>query len=133
MASDERAGFRLERTEGRILELTCWGFWTLELARRYQRELSALMIEYEREGGDWFVCADITDYPVQRPEVAAVHGELMAESVRRGVRKAANVVSSAMTSMQIQRLSTESGLPRAGFHRTKAEARAWLLSPSVKP
>jgi serine/threonine-protein kinase len=74
------------------------------------------------------VLGDIREFPPQRPEIAAVHGQLMAHALQLGMKRAASVVSSATTQLQIRRIAAESGLPEMAFHKDPASALAWLLS-----
>ena len=76
-----------------------------------------------------YVLADVSQYPAQRDSVQAVHAGLMQRGREMGVKRSANLVSAALTSMQIRRLSKESGLVEHSFFKDETEALKWLLAP----
>jgi hypothetical protein len=91
------------------------------------------MVSCFTELGDhdpWYVLGDISQYPIQALPVAKVHGDLMAQAVAAGMKKASSVVSNTLTKMQIRRLATESRMPEVSFFTSSSEAMTWLLKGS---
>ncbi len=109
----------------RILRLKVWGFWDAAEGEAYFEEF--LRSARALTGKPWYVLADISEFPAQKPEVNDFVGKTMAFATANGMRKAANLVSSALTRMQIGRLSADTGLPEFSFFQSEAEAVAWLL------
>ena len=108
-----------------IVRLKVWGFWDAAEGKAYvdefRRKIAALV------GKRWCVLADISEFPAQKPEVNEFIGQTMAHANASGMRKAANLVSSALTRMQIGRLSADMGVPEYSFFTSESEAVAWLL------
>lgn len=50
----------------------------------------------------------------------------MRHAAASGMKRAANIVNSAMTEMQIRRLSEETGLPVFSFFKSVKEGVQWL-------
>jgi hypothetical protein len=53
---------------------------------------------------------------------------LLLPHEQKGLQKAANLLASAMTQLQIKRISEESGLPVFSFFQAEEPATAWLRS-----
>jgi serine/threonine-protein kinase len=109
----------------RILRLKVWGFWDVPEAKDYLEEFLAKASRLV--GGPWYVLADIADFTAQKPEVNPYLGKAMEFAASHGMRRAANLVNSALSKMQIARLSKDMGLPEFSFFTSEDEAVAWLL------
>jgi hypothetical protein len=120
-------GYEVETDSARrVVMIRCWGVWDMSTGRAYDRDLRAEFAPLE--GAPFHVLADIREFPPQHPEIAAVHGQLMGHAAQHGMKRAASVVSSAMTELQIRRIASESGMPELAFHRDSRAALQWLLS-----
>ncbi len=108
-----------------ILRLRVWGFWDIEDGQAYWAQFkheADLLI-----GKPWHVLADISQFPAQRPDVNAYVEKTMLYARSNGMVRASNLVSSALSRMQIARLSAESGLPAYTFFQSEEAAVKWLL------
>jgi serine/threonine-protein kinase len=112
-----------------ILKVKVWGFWTLDDAKAYWEDfkIHVAMIS----GRPWYVLADISTFPAQKPEVGAFVKKTMDYAGVNGMVRAANLVESTLGKMQIARLSAESGLPAFSFFQSEAEAIRWLLTAAA--
>jgi hypothetical protein len=124
---DQAAGYevRVDRTR-RILRFEFWGLWEEPLAREYLSASIAGMRELQGTPGAWHVLADLRRYPAQRDEVSRCHADSMKAGHQLGMKRAANLVASSLSAMQIRRLSTESNLPEFSFFQSEPLAIAWL-------
>ncbi|TKD10120.1 serine/threonine protein kinase [Polyangium fumosum] len=109
-----------------VVRVDVWGFWDVGDGKGYWEE-------FERKtkpllGNPWYVLANISNFPPQKPDVSAFVEKTMTHARENGLVRAANLVSSALGRMQIQRLSVETGLPLYSFFTTEAEALRWLLT-----
>lgn len=112
-------------TKTGILKVRVWGFWDVEEAKAYLEEFRAKAGTVV--GGTWYVLADISEFPAQKTEVNDYVGQTMAFAVEHGMKRAANLVNSALTQMQISRLSADTGLPAYSFFKSESDAVQWLL------
>ncbi len=127
--SDRPPGFKVQTTyANRILRLGVWGFWTLPIARDFEKAAMESIRELTALKRAWVVLADLSDYPPQNADVQAVHQRLMALAKKSGNIGAANVVSQALSESQIRRLSEQSGLPTFAFFTDEKKAVAWLVT-----
>ncbi|MGK4002036.1 serine/threonine-protein kinase [Sorangium sp. So ce1036] len=110
-----------------ILHVKVWGFWDVEEGKAYLDEFRQKASTLLGLGKPWYVLADIADFPPQRPDVSPYVEQTMAYAVENDMRKAANLVNSALSKMQISRLSAAMGLPEYSFFTAEADAIAWLL------
>ncbi|WP_437777433.1 serine/threonine-protein kinase [Sorangium sp. So ce1097] len=110
-----------------ILHVKVWGFWDVEEAKAYLDEFRQKASTLLHLGRPWYVLADIADFPPQKPDVSPYVGQTMAYAVEHDMRRAANLVHSALSKMQISRLSASMGLPEYSFFTSEADAIAWLL------
>lgn len=121
-----RAGFRVEVDPKRALaRVEVWGFWTVEDGRAYLEEFRQKTRPLW--GKPWYVLAMSSEFPAQKPEVTAFVGQTMELARQNGFVRAANLVSSTLTKMQLSRMSAEQGLPEYSFFQDEAEAVRWLL------
>jgi serine/threonine protein kinase len=108
-----------------ILRVKVWGFWDIEEGKAYLEEFrqkaSTLL------GKPWYVLADIADFQAQKPDVSPYVEQTMTFARENGMRRAANLVNSALSKMQISRLSADTGLPEYSFFTVESQAVAWLL------
>lgn len=114
--------------ERSIVRMKLWGFWTVDDAKAYWEEFitkAATVV-----GKPWYVLADVADFAVQRPDVNAYIEKTMVYARANGMVRAANLVSNALSKMQIARLSQETGLPSFSFFQSEADAIRWLTTPS---
>ncbi|MGK3999875.1 serine/threonine protein kinase [Sorangium sp. So ce1024] len=124
--SQRRFQIRADVTTG-ILHVKVWGFWDVEEAKAYLDEFRQKASTLLHLGRPWYVLADIADFPPQKPDVSPYVGQTMAYAVEHDMRRAANLVHSALSKMQISRLSASMGLPEYSFFTSEADAIAWLL------
>ena len=110
-----------------VLHVKVWGFWDIDEGKAYLDDFRQKAATLLHLGKPWYVLADIADFPPQRPEVSPYVEQTMAYAVEHGMRKAANLVNSALSKMQISRLSAAMGLPEYSFFTAEADAIAWLL------
>lgn len=111
----------------RLLRLRFWGFWDIPTADAMNREFRDTMTQAAPDG-PWYVLADIAEFPPQSADVQAILARTMQFAREHGMQKAARIVSSTITKMQIARLSNEQHLPENSFFYDEAEALRWLLS-----
>jgi hypothetical protein len=107
-----------------LIRLSFWGLWDDALGTEFERAMANAFNQIPT-GDKWFVLADISRYPPQRPAVQECHGRCMRRAKDK-VRKSANLVDSRLGELQIRRLSEESGLPSFSFFTTEASAMRWL-------
>ncbi|HEX7666435.1 MAG TPA: hypothetical protein VF407_18040 [Polyangiaceae bacterium] len=125
---DDQIGFRVNfDPKTRILYLRMWGMWDDALALRFRDAVTEARKPLRAPLAS-FVLADLSRYPTQRPSVQKVHADLMAKSAGHGIMRSANLVAGTLTSMQIRRLSQESGLAEFSFFQDETAAIRWLLS-----
>jgi len=125
---NEQSGFSVSYdAQTRILYFRMWGTWDEPLAVKYRDAVMMVMrpLTPERQS---FVLADLTRYPTQKPAVQKYHAELMSRSAGHGIYRSANLVAATLTSMQIRRLSQESGVAEFSFFQDEQKAITWLLS-----
>jgi hypothetical protein len=111
----------------RILYLRMWGLWDEPLAVHYRDSVLSAMRPLAPAQPS-YVLADLARYPTQKPAVQKYHAELMGKSAAHGITRSVNLVSNTLTSMQIRRLSQESGIAEFSFFQDEAKAIEWLLS-----
>ncbi|WP_437658324.1 serine/threonine-protein kinase [Sorangium sp. So ce1182] len=110
-----------------VLHVKVWGFWDVDEGRAYLDDFRYKASTLLHLGKPWYVLADIADFPPQKPDVSPYVEQTMAYAVEHGMRRAANLVNSALSKMQISRLSAAMGLPEYSFFTSEADALAWLL------
>ncbi|HSN97229.1 MAG TPA: serine/threonine-protein kinase, partial [Candidatus Nanopelagicales bacterium] len=115
---------RADESNG-IVHLKVWGFWDVDEARAYLDEFRAQASRVSQ--GPWYVLADISEFAAQKPEVSVFVEKTMEFAREHQMRRAANLVSSALSRMQIARLSMDMGLPEYSFFQSEADAVTWLL------
>jgi len=113
--------------EDRLMHIRVWGFWCLDEAHKYRKELSRAM-DVLGEDDPWNVIADVRLFPVQPAPVQKIHSELMRRALQMGMAKAANIVGGRLTRIQIEKLAL-SAWPEKGhfnFFSNLKDAEAWL-------
>jgi hypothetical protein len=129
---NSQVGFEVSYdTARRILYLRMWGLWDEPLAVQY-RDATLAAMKPLSPARPSFVLADLSRYPTQKPAVQKYHAELMGKSAAHGITRSANLVAGTLTSMQIRRLSQESGIAEFSFFQDEAKAVKWLLSGNEK-
>ncbi len=124
---DGKKGFLVEVNERtNVVFLRVWGLWEeadgLAYYAHFKEKVKPLL------GTKWYVVADISDFPAQNEAVNAQIAKTMEVAAQGGMAKAADIVSSAMTQLQVKRLSEEMGVPEFAFFKDRAAAEAWVVS-----
>jgi hypothetical protein len=109
-----------------VVYLKVWGLWEeadgVAYYNYYKDKVSHLI------GKRWYVVADISEFPAQNEAVNAQIGKTMELSAKGGMVKAADIVNSAMTQLQIKRLSQEMRIPEFAFFKDRQAAEAWVVT-----
>lgn len=127
---DERAGYESSvDLSRRLLSARFWGFWDLRMVRECNDGLLAQYRELKAAGGPWYVLINHSRFATQKAEVQAEIAKTMSDALALGMKRAASVVGSTVTQLQLRRLGAASGLPAYlfSFFNSEEEARAWLL------
>jgi hypothetical protein len=106
--------------------LKVWGLWDEADGRiffDYFKEKVARLIGKRR-----YVVADISEFPPQHEAVNVQIAKCMEHATKGGMVKSADIVSSAMTQLQMKRLSQEMRIPLFAFFKDRASAEAWVLA-----
>jgi methyl-accepting chemotaxis protein len=69
----------------------------------------------------------MSEYPVQPPEVQAVHASLMAAAGAQGLGWSVNMVPNPLVALQMQRISDAAGMP-SSWVATRQDALAALAA-----
>jgi hypothetical protein len=121
----ERGGFNLDPdAHDRIVHVTFWGFWDVEVASRFR---AALLARARGFGGEtWSVLVNARTFLPQTPEVSRHRGETMKMVVNQGCRRiAVIVVKNGTYAMQFTRIAGEAGVANEVFFDT-ASALKWI-------
>jgi serine/threonine-protein kinase len=118
-------GFRVELDASlKLCFLKVWGVWGEEDGLAYVEFFSRKLAPFV--GTEFDIVADISEFPIQKPEVNAQIQATMRHAAASGMKRAANIVNSAMTKFQINRLSEETGLPEFSFFKSVEDGVKWL-------
>jgi hypothetical protein len=105
---DTLAGFEIRIDKPRaLLRLTFWGFWRNDLGQRF-RDVMLLALRDVSALPAWDALADLREYPAQNAFVQKCHADSMARAKAcPSFRRAANIVDTTLSEMQIRRLSEQ--------------------------
>lgn len=110
------------------IDFAMWDRWSVEDADRWSRDYNEALA---RTRPGFVVVGDMTDCPVQSPEVQVVHGSLMAASIAGGMAKGALVVSEATLELQLKRLAGTADATRSHIFLTASRAEAEAVVADV--
>jgi hypothetical protein len=126
---DTLKGFRFSFDRRKhILYLWLWGFWDKEVGEQFLVELREKIKQISAAHTTWYMLGDVTRFTAQPRHVQPLLKEAMASAKQFGMKKAARVVGSHLTELQIGRLSEESNFNDTAYFRSKEEAIQWLLA-----
>ena len=109
--------------ENRLIRAKVSGFWTIDTARQFEAEMKR-HIKGLLASGSWFdLLVDLTDVKPVTQDVSDHNRRVMTEQISMGLRKSANIVSSAITAIQVRRTS---GSEKFQTFTSEEAARAWL-------
>ncbi len=111
----------------KILTLRAWGLWDKDIAEQYLQEYKQKVNQISADGPPWYVLVDYREFPAQTREVQEYVKQALTFAIEHKVTKQARVVPNMVTSMQIKRLSDETGLPENAHFSSEQEAIDWLL------
>jgi len=125
---NQEKGFEVSFDENqRILNVRLWGFWDHETGQTMVKAFKQRAQEASSKATTWYVLADITKFPPQKPEIQQYVIEAMTFAKTHGMQKAARVVANTVTQMQIRRLSQAIGISEHSFFQSEEAAIQWLL------
>ena len=109
----------------RILEFDLIGLWTRE-------DIKGFCVEYEQrvgaiyEDGPFATLVDMSEYPAQADFTNTGHQSNMNFAIERGLVCSAYIVSSALTDLQMKRLTAEVDSERFAHFQNRDDAIAWI-------
>lgn len=110
-------------TNGNLLLMALRGYWTADLAKKYQDDIRALWTTgYQVRGA----VVDVRASPIQSTEVAALRSQIIGEAIARGLGALAYVSTSTLAKMQMRRISIEGGCRDVECFDDPPAARAWV-------
>lgn len=127
MTENKGYEMRFDR-EQQIVKFRFWGFWDAETGASMVKELEKYAREASATGQEWYLLADISQFPAQTEAVQKHMADGMQILKRYGMKKVARIVANTVTKLQISRLSQETHLPENAFFSSEAEAIRWLKS-----
>lgn len=114
----------------RILRFKLKGFWHGGVMSRFEETFQSQINELAALGGGFCVLVDLSEYPSQNQEVQAGHMRCMGYAIDHGMIRSAHLVDSALTDVQMRRMTQQVDPTRFAHFRTEEEALAWLLEGS---
>jgi len=128
---DDQAGFSVEVDLVRRLGIIrLWGFWSdMSLAQGIEVASIEAYKALQATGAPWVLLLDNRRFPAQRPEVQASMAGNMRDALALGLHRAASVVESSVTKLQLRRLGNQNALPpeQYALFDNEPEALRWLL------
>ncbi|HEX6272425.1 MAG TPA: hypothetical protein VFZ53_05275 [Polyangiaceae bacterium] len=117
---DDLSGFsvRYDPVDGRT-EVTCWGFWNVDIATNFAVKLMAIL--RERPEGKQLLL-DLRNLKPMRDEGQKAFAKLVRALPSLGILRTHIVTTSSLMKMQLVRIVTETGMG-AGIH--------WINSTNV--
>jgi len=107
----------------RLIHFTITGFADAERSRAFDADLRACVRDLAGTGPSFDVLADLRDVSILPQALAELTGHQMLWVAKHGLRKAANILSSALYVLQLKRIARD---PRFEYFTTEVEARKWL-------
>jgi hypothetical protein len=126
-SASDRGGFAIEVEEATVLasivRARLWGFWDMEVARRFRAELLSLGL---RLGQGWAVLVDSRAFLPQTPEVTRHRRDTIEMIMKNGCSRIAVIVTENGTyAMQFSRIATEARVANGVFLDSDA-ALKWI-------
>ena len=107
----------------RLLRFRLAGWWDAATIAAYRAELLRTLARLPAPGTFFDLIADLTEFVPQTPEIATMHGEIMAKGRGIGHRFAASVVTSPIVRMQMARVAAN---PDFAYFGTDGQAVEWI-------
>lgn len=109
----------------RLIRFIVSGYSDTAEFERMWKEVRTAVGELNAEGGGFDVLSDLRQAHVIQTDNTEKTRQLMQWMMQNGLRKAANVTTSILIRMQLDRMA---GDPRYGFFASEEEALQWLES-----
>ncbi|MFC1959986.1 hypothetical protein ACFLYO_04685 [Chloroflexota bacterium] len=114
-------------TDAKLFEFKMWGLWTPEEFEVFNQEFMAEVDHLSEECGNFYVLADVSEFPPQRGSVTEKLKGGMKYAFGKGLLKTARIVGPKLGELQLQRLSKQVDDPsRFGYFETREAALEWL-------
>lgn len=116
-----------EDMKDRILEFDLIGLWTEDDIARFCAEYQERVGAIYRDG-PFATLVDMSEYPAQADFTNAGHQNNMNFAIERGLVCSAHIVSSALTDLQMKRLTAEVDSERFAHFQERGSAIRWILA-----
>lgn len=107
----------------RLVRFALIGFLDEAASEAFDADLRAAVRDLTASGPSFDILADLREHILMHQSEAGKSRERMKWLVDHGLRKSANIMTSALVKMQIERLASN---PRFRYFATEEEALAWL-------
>lgn len=111
----------------RLLRFKLMDSWHGGVMSRFEEVFRSRIDELAGLGGGFRVLVDLSEYPSQNQEIQEGHMRCMGYAIEHGMIRSAHLVDSALTDVQMRRMTQEVDPTRFAHFRTEEEALAWLM------
>lgn len=107
---------------GRLIRYKFSSVWDLDTYQRYKQAALTEMRKFKATSTPFDMLGDLTEHPPQPQFLNHEREEMVRLTGDMGLRKCAIIVSSAISRLQLSRLTSDS----YAFFSSEADAMAWL-------
>lgn len=113
-----------------LLRVTLWGFWNVELAKKYKYAMRAKIEEIRKNGNEWHALVDFTQCYPRSEEVQDMLHEQLVAAKEQGMKKIIYLGDKSVVQLRLDRVFPISHLQEYFFVESEEEAIQGLLDKS---
>jgi hypothetical protein len=113
-----------------LLRVTLWGFWDVELAKKYRYAMREKIEEIVANGKEWYAIADFTQFYPRSTDVQRIIREQFETAKERGMKKIVYLGEKSAIQLRLDTGFLINNVLEYSFVESEADAIQWLLNES---
>jgi len=128
MAKSKR-GFEISLDHARnIVKVRIWGFWDVELARKFEKEFKEKVTAVKTSGKDWYILMDLIASLTQSQEVQKIISKGLTFLKDQRPKKRAILADKSIILFQAETLAQDTYPQIYSYFQAEDNAIRWLLN-----
>ena len=115
-------------TTRNIVKVQAWGFWDVDLVKKYQKAFTEKLRELRANGNEWYALIDVREFLPRSEEVQQMMNDHIITMQKEGMQKIGYLGERSMVQIRLNRQFREEEMKMSAFFESEYEAIRWLLN-----
>ena len=115
-------------TTRNIVKIHAWGFWDVNLVKKYRKAFTQKIKELRANGSEWYALVDFREFLPRSKEVQYMMNDHIVSAQKEGMKKIGYLGEQSMVQLRLNQVFQEEDLHMSAFFESEHEAIQWLMN-----